>query len=278
LLAFRGFGIRLIYPIEAAKTVRFVVSNRENPPQLQPAATIQISHDRKFSAFCLYSLNRNTKRFASEENFVSVLISFISTEFLYSFSKGPLFQAAVMEYENKGILIPGKKTKAVEALTLLLSSCGYRYVANDFCYVDQKKLTLSRPSLPVKINTPCYEKLTAGTQWDITSKFADQKSTFVTFPIKNTIENNTILPLNILLLPLHSNEKQLSFEVLSSAQTSFQLMNHLLNADILGENCLGITSAMARKIHGIIMTFKGLERCDDINDMLNRLLCGNDVH
>lgn len=258
-LVFCGFCLRLTYPEQATKAVRSVVNNSQKPQNLKPAANIHISYSHKISTFCLLSLNSNTKRLATEENFSSVLTSFIVDEFLSSFSKGPLFQASIMEYRNKGILILGKTNKAVDTLTQLLCSCGYRYVANDYCYVDKQKLTLSRPPLPAKLNTPGNEKLTSAFQPDITDKFTGKKQ-------------GDILTLSILLLPCYSPEKPFSLDRLSPAQSTLQLMNHLLNATVLGEDCLGITSTIARKVHGAAITYNNSAHCSDIDKLLTRLI------
>lgn len=239
-ISFGGSSVSVAYGDErAAGIVDFLcrhmpISECQREPDLQ---TYRLEKGEKGDLF-LYQGSKLLHK-GSEDGFTAeILLSGICHDLADKSRGGLLFHAAVLAFENKGILLPGGIGAGKTTLALFLASKGYSYLSDELAYIEEGQNIMQALTRPLNLKEPSREVLKRDFhfQEEAGRMMASSRGDLISPDSLGPVRSQNEMPADVILFPRYGVEKSFRLEPLSKAQTVLRLSECLINARNLPDN------------------------------------------
>jgi hypothetical protein len=180
-------------------------------------------------------------------------------------NNGLLFHAGAVQYQENCILIPGKCGSGKTTLiSWLVKEIGCKYLTDELVFFPfgekvvqsfHRPLHLKKASLPVI--QPFWDVDRIEEKYHISCQFSDLIAVPGNYSGESQIRKDT---LKVILFPQYQYDSSVQWSSLTAAETSFHLMQNLVNARNLEGYGFSETTRLMNKVQGYLFTYSSFNQ------------------
>ena len=184
---------------------------------------------------------------------------------------GLLFHAAALDYNGKGLVMPGTMGAGKTTLTAWLLTKGFNYLSDELVFITNGKDTIEAFPRPLNLKRPSREVLQDHLDFseDNVQIFISRHTDLVSPALLNPNTKTSTPPLRLIIFPHYKAESELVLQQLSKAQVGKSLMQCLVNARNLPEMGFPEITRLARQVPAYDLQYSSFSQ---LNDTLEKLL------
>jgi hypothetical protein len=206
--------------------------------------------------------------------FASSLLTEVGYHLADTCDGGLFFHGAGLSWKNQGILLPGSSGMGKTTLTTWLLAQGFSYLSDEFIYIPQnsqkgygfaRPLNLKPTARPVLQHLLNFEKhadqILSHAEADIVPVHLIKSAKTDLTGFENLLGLN-VAPLKLILFPHYQAAQPFTAQKLSNAQTSWHLMQTLINARNLPGHGLPEITRLVKTIPAYKISYNEFGRLD----------------
>lgn len=178
-------------------------------------------------------------------------------------SKGLLFHAAVVGWQNQGILLPGASGAGKSTLTAWLLNQGFTYLTDELAFVPHNSLFLHAFTRPLNLKQPSWNVI----QPLLINPQAKQimsgpRTRLISPTLFNSNTPRSSISPRLIIFPQYQRDGLFEWCKLSAAQAGLALMKCLINARNLPGHGFAQVARLARAVPAYTMRYADFEQLD----------------
>jgi hypothetical protein len=252
---------------EVAEVVAFLFHDISSKADIPPHITFHLAcHEGRFS---LHKGDDLHYKGSDRAMFASVLLTEVGYHLADTCDGGLFFHGAGLSWQNQGILLPGSSGVGKTTLTTWLLARGFDYLSDEFIYIPQnsqkgygfaRPLNLKPTARPVLQHIFNFEQHAAHILSHAEADIVPVHLIESTKPHSDKFNN---IPLKLILFPHYQANQTFTAQKLSKAQTSWHLMQTLINARNLPGHGLSEITRLVQTIPAYKISYNDFGNLDE---------------
>lgn len=183
---------------------------------------------------------------------------------------GLLFHAAALDYNGKGLIMPGTMGAGKTTLTAWLLTRQFNYLSDELVFIANGEDTVQAFPRPLNLKRPSREVLQEYLDFseDNEQIFISRHTDLVSATLLNPNSKISQPPLSLIVFPRYKAESELVLQQLSKAQVGKSLMQCLVNARNLPEFGFPEITRLARLVPAYNLQYSSFAQLGDTLEQL----------
>ena len=265
-LALEDQVVALNYPARLQGDIEALFGRRE-PHSGAPSRSIAVEEDDsgKFSL----KLEGSTKfRGLGRDDCLHYLVGEVVEALISDIDSGVVLHTGAVEWDGRGILLPGKTGSGKSCLSAWLTGKGFNYLTDECVVLHSEVPRFMALSRPLITKNNALTSILGG---------SDRRRSIVTGPTSIFWPDSSEVSAqpfdaHLVVCPRFEAGSPMQIELLSAAQAALELTACNVNARNLPDHGFGIVTALARNVPTITLRYGNFDQLEDAFDTLLKLI------